>query len=54
MNRVRSFYEGKLLACRYFFRYVLPTVEIAFDLVRSLDDTCLAIEREQFQAGRDR
>jgi alkylation response protein AidB-like acyl-CoA dehydrogenase len=48
----RSFYEGKLLACRYFFRRVLPAAALAFDLVQSLDDTCLAMEPEHFHAGR--
>ena len=40
----RSFYAGKLAACRYFFRYELPKVDAAFILVSSLDDVCLSFE----------
>jgi len=39
----RDFYAGKLSACRYFFRYELPRTGPALRLVRSLDDTALAI-----------
>lgn len=39
----RDFYAGKLAACRYFFRYELPRTGHALRLVRSLDDTALAI-----------
>jgi len=35
-----TFYRGKLAACTYFYRYELPKVYAAFDLVKSLDDTC--------------
>jgi alkylation response protein AidB-like acyl-CoA dehydrogenase len=48
----RSFYEAKLLACRYFFRRVLPGAALEFDLVQSHDDTCLAMQPEHFHAGR--
>jgi butyryl-CoA dehydrogenase len=51
-NCDRKFYEGKLLACRYFFRHVLPAATPLFDLVESLDDTCLAMTPEHFDAGR--
>lgn len=44
----QDFYDGKLAACRYFFRYELPTVGSRFALVASLDDTCLAATAEQF------
>ncbi len=40
----RSFYMGKLAACRYFFRYELPKTDAAFNLVSSLDDVCLSFE----------
>ncbi|PCI51761.1 MAG: acyl-CoA dehydrogenase [Alphaproteobacteria bacterium] len=43
-----DFYEGKLAACRYFFRYELPTVYARFALVSSLDETCLDMNPEQF------
>ncbi len=39
----RDFYAGKLSACRYFFRYELPRIGPALRLLRSLDDTALAI-----------
>jgi butyryl-CoA dehydrogenase len=48
----RKFYESKILACRYFFRYVLPAAVTMFDLVQSLDETCLATEPEHLHAGR--
>lgn len=43
-----AFYEGKLAACRYFFRYELPTVHPRFELVRALDRTCLDLGSDQF------
>ncbi len=39
----REFYRGKLAACRYFFRYELPRIGPVLALLRSLDDTALAI-----------
>ena len=44
----RSFYTGKLAACRYFFGYELPKLHAAFALVRSLDDACLSFESSWF------
>ncbi len=38
-----EFLQGKLAACRYFFRYELPRVGPALALLRSLDDTALRI-----------
>ena len=43
-----DFYEGKLAACGYFFRYELPSVYTRFALVSSLDETCLTMNAEQF------
>ncbi len=43
-----DFYEGKLAACRFFFRYELPSVYTSFALVASLDDTCMTMNSEQF------
>lgn len=43
-----AFYEGKLAACRYFYRYELPGIHARLELVGSLDDTCLRLGREQF------
>jgi hypothetical protein len=48
----RKFYEAKVLACRYFFRYVLPGAGVMFELVQSLDETCLMTEPEHLHAGR--
>ncbi|MEX0735501.1 MAG: acyl-CoA dehydrogenase [Steroidobacteraceae bacterium] len=39
----QDFYAGKLAACRFFFRYELPRIEPVLRLLRSLDDTALAI-----------
>jgi len=36
-----DFYEGKLAACRYFFRWELPRSRHALGLVETLDPTCL-------------
>ena len=46
----RAFYEAKLAACRYHFRYVLPGTQIELMLVESMDDTCLSLSREQVAA----
>ncbi|WOF42531.1 acyl-CoA dehydrogenase [Sphingopyxis indica] len=43
-----AFYEGKVAACRYFFRYELPHVHPRFTLVRALDTTCLNLRAEHF------
>ncbi len=42
------FYNGKLGACRYFYRYELPKVHAEFALVKSLDDTCLEFAPDHF------
>lgn len=39
----QDFYRGKLAACRYFFRYELPRITPTLALLRSLDDTALAL-----------
>jgi butyryl-CoA dehydrogenase len=44
----RAFYEGKLSACRYFFRYELPNVHAKLALVRGLDSTCRSMTDIQF------
>lgn len=44
----RSFYEGKLAACRYFHRYELPKAQLQLALVERLDDTCLNMRNEAF------
>ena len=43
----RDFYDGKLAACRYFFRWELPKTEAQAALLQSLDDTCLAVRDAQ-------
>ena len=47
----RDFYDGKLAACRYFFRYELPSVLQKFSLVETLDTTCMAMRRDAFLGG---
>lgn len=42
-TEARDFYRGKLAACRYFFRCELPAIRPKLELLRSLDDTALAI-----------
>lgn len=44
----RSFYEGKLAACRYFSRYELPLALARLELCGSLDATCLDAPAEFF------
>ncbi len=36
-----DFYEGKLAACRFFFRWELPKAHHSLSLVETLDPTCL-------------
>ena len=43
-----DFYQGKLAACRYFFRYELPIVQSNADLLQAMDDTTLAMQPEHF------
>jgi butyryl-CoA dehydrogenase len=40
------FYEGKLAACRYFYRYELPKVGPQLRLLGQLDDTTLRLAEE--------
>jgi len=44
----KAFYQGKLQACRYFFRYELPKTAAQNELLRSLDPTCLEMRDEWF------
>ncbi len=44
----RSFYEAKLLTCRYFARHELPLAEARLSLCGSLDDTSLDAPAEMF------
>jgi hypothetical protein len=44
----KAFYQGKLQACRYFFRYELPRTAAQNELLRSLDPTCLETRDEWF------
>ena len=43
-----DFYQGKLQACRYFFRYELPKTAAQHALLRSLDATCLDMHDQWF------
>jgi len=42
-----DFYDGKLAACDFFFRYELPNIQADLELVASLDRTCLDLPVEQ-------
>ncbi len=44
----QDFYTGKLAACRFFFRHELPRIKPNLELLRSLDDTALAIPDSGF------
>ena len=44
----RDFLEGKLLTCRYFFRYELPRIAYLAPLLQRLDDTTLEMKPAQF------
>ena len=43
-----NFYQGKLQACRYFFRWELPKVQQQFDLLESIDTTTLDMQDAWF------
>lgn len=49
-NNVKDadFYAGKLAACKFFYKYELPTALAKFELVSGLDDTCFNLSAEQF------
>ncbi len=42
-----AFLRGKITACRYVFRYELPTTEPTLDLLSNLDDTCLEANSDE-------
>nr|WP_241696121.1 acyl-CoA dehydrogenase [Solimonas terrae] len=44
----RPFYEGKLRACRYFYRYELPKTVAQAALLKRADDTCLTMPLDAF------
>jgi hypothetical protein len=43
-----NFYQGKLQACRYFFRWELPKVQQQLDLLESIDTTTLDMQDAWF------
>ena len=43
----RDFYEGKLAACRWFFRWELPAIGPALTALAALDPTCLEVKSQQ-------
>lgn len=47
-SKEQPFYQGKLSACQFFYRYELPKAINSFELVGTLDDTCFALTAEQF------
>ncbi|MGB1244176.1 MAG: acyl-CoA dehydrogenase [Porticoccaceae bacterium] len=44
----RDFYQGKLAATKFFFRYELPKASAGLALVSELDSTCYDLTAEQF------
>ena len=44
----REFYQGKLQACQYFYRWELPKTRHQFDLMNNLDRTCLEMQDAWF------
>lgn len=44
----QDFYQGKLQACSYFFRWELPKTDHWFQLVNDLDPTCLEMQEAWF------
>jgi len=44
----RDFYQGKLQACQYFFRWELPRTRHQFELLNNLDRTCLEMQDAWF------
>ena len=47
-NKERQFHQGKLKACRYFFRYELPKVDGWLGVVASRDPTCREMQDAWF------
>lgn len=43
-----DFYQGKLAACRFFFRHELPAIDHCATLLQSLDDTTVKMRPEYF------
>ena len=44
----RKFYEGKLRACQYYFRFELPKIRTQSALLNNLDTTCLDMPEDAF------
>ncbi len=44
----RAFYQGKLQACGYFFRWELPKIKHQNQLLNDMDRTCLEMQDEWF------
>jgi alkylation response protein AidB-like acyl-CoA dehydrogenase len=43
-----AFYQGKLAATQFFFRYELPKTKASLELVAGLDSTCYDLSADQF------
>jgi hypothetical protein len=44
----RDFYQGKLHACSYFFRWELPKAKVWHGLLDAMDPTCLEMQDAWF------
>ena len=40
----RLFLEGKLAACKYFYRYELPQIDATCNLLQSMDESCFELD----------
>lgn len=47
-NSDKAFYQGKLAACQFFYRYELPKAICQFELIAQVDDTCFNLNAKQF------
>ena len=43
-----DYYDGKIKACQYFFRYEMPVIESQCALLVSMDRTCLEMDEAGF------
>ena len=43
-----AFYQGKLHACRFFFRWELPKIQHWSNLLQTADDTCRTMQNDFF------
>lgn len=47
-NLNKEFYDGKILACKYFFTHRLPKAKLDFEIIAKFDDICVSTTAEHF------